>query len=245
MTIEQDIQRLDPGKMVTLFEVDLSPITKTHTEDDHLYFHSGTNELSQPVTWTSRDWDDVMRAHAYNPFPIKVEGFEASTKGVAARPTMTVANVTGILWPIMDQYDDLVGARVIRRRTFVRYLDAVNFQAGNPSADPNQHLPEDVYFVEKKLAAGKSQVTWELASALDLEGVKLPGRDIIVNFCPWDYRGPECGYAGTNYFDVTGAPVATLAQDVCSKAVASGCKKRFPSQPLPFGGFPAARAYKF
>jgi lambda family phage minor tail protein L len=235
MTIEQDIQKLSPGKLVTMYEVDISGITGTNTVNDHLYFHNGTNELSQPVVW---------QGVTYQPFPIKVEGFETTTKGTLPRPSMAVANVSGILWPLMRDYDDLVGAKVIRRRTYARYLDSANFPTTNASADPSQHLPDDVYFVERKVSANKAQAVWELASVLDLQDVKLPARDVVVNFCPWDYRGPECGYTGTNYFDVTGAAVGSLAQDVCSKALTSGCKKRF-SDILPFGGFPAARAYKF
>lgn len=235
MSINADVQSLSPGKLISLYELDLSPITKTDTVSDHLYFVPSTNELSAPVVW---------QAKTYNPFPIKVEGYEKTTKGSLPRPTLTVSNVTGILWPTLAQYDDLVGARVIRRQTYVKYLDAVNFSGGNPTADPTASLPDEVHFVERKTTADHEIVVFELASAMDLAGVKLPGRDVTVDVCPWVYRGPDCGYAGTNYFDATGSPVASLALDVCSKSLRTGCKKRFPSGPVPFGGFPAARAYK-
>ncbi|MDA6336866.1 hypothetical protein OSK69_25605, partial [Escherichia coli] len=36
----------------------------------------------------------------------------------------------------------LVGATVVRRRVYARFLDAVNFVAGNPEADPEQELSD-------------------------------------------------------------------------------------------------------
>ena len=54
------------------------------------------------------------------------------------------------------------------------------------------------------------------------------------------HRSSECSYTGTDYYDVNGNTVSTLAQDVCGKRVAS-CKLRFgENAELPFGSFPGA-----
>jgi lambda family phage minor tail protein L len=135
--------------------------------------------------------------------------------------------------------DDLVGCKVIRKQTFAKYLDAENFTGGvNPTADPNQHFPDDIWFIEQKLSENKYIVEWELASVFDLQGVMLPHRQIIQDSCPWKYRGAECGYTGTSYFDLNDQPT-TQSNDFCAKHLSS-CKLRFGNQPLPFGGFPGA-----
>ncbi|MOA38762.1 Phage minor tail protein L [compost metagenome] len=55
------------------------------------------------------------------------------------------------------------------------------------------------------------------------------------------YRGPDCGYTGTAYFDADGNPVTDPNLDECSGTVNTGCKKRFgQGGELPFGGFPAS-----
>lgn len=233
MTIASEIQKLQQSALIELFELDLEIITGIVT--DHYYFHGGTNDLRSSVVWKTK---------TYQPWPIKADGFEVGTRGPLPRPRLEIGNVSGLVSALARQHDDLIGARVIRRRTYAKYLDAVNFTGGvNPTADPNQGFPDDVFFVERKTGENKTVISFELASSIDLHGFKLPARVITVNVCPWQYRSAECSYAGSNYFDVNGVSVPSLAQDVCAKSVAA-CKLRFPSGPLPFGGFPAARVYK-
>jgi len=131
---------------------------------------------------------------------------------------------------------------VIRHRTMVKYLDAVNFPGGvNPTADPDQFLPDEVYYIFQKSSEDKTSVVFTLASIFDLAGVNLPFRQIIQNVCPWLYRGAECTWIPVPglYFDANDNP-STLANDVCGKRLSS-CKARFgAASQLPYGGFPAA-----
>lgn len=225
MNIPELLQRLDVGALIELFELDVTSIGG----EDIFYFHAGTDELLAPIVW---------QGNTYQPWPVMAEGFEVSTRGTLPRPTIRIANVTSLISAAVMEFDDLVGAKVTRRRTFAQYLD------GQPTEDPDQHLDDDVYFIERKISENKAVVQFELASALDLEGVQLPFRVITINSCSWKYRGAGCGYAGDDYFDVHDQPVGSLGLDVCSKKV-SGCKARFGARAvLPYGGFPAARAYK-
>lgn len=226
MNLPELLQQLDSGALIELFSVSTVPIGGTDT----FHFHAGTNEVQSAITWQGVD---------YQPFPIEADGFDKSTRGTLPRPHLRVANVTGILSAVVIDLDDLVGASVTRHRTFARYLD------GQLTADPTQFLPDDLFYVEKKISENKAVIEFELASALDLMGVQLPARDIVAMICPSDYRGPECGYTAAVYFDVNNAPVLTSVLDVCSKTV-GGCKCRFMATGvLPFGGFPAARTLKY
>ena len=225
--LAENTQRLEPGAIVELFEVDLTPFG-----GEVLRFHAGTNQLRQNVVW---------QGNTYTAFPVQASGFEFNGQGQNPRPKLVVANVLGSITALVLQYQDIVGARVTRKRTLAKYLDAVNFPGGvNPTADPSAEFPNDVFYVDRKAGETNEVVEFELAAAMDMTGVMLPRRQVVQNVCPWRYRGAECGYAGTNYFDATDAPVGTLAQDVCGKRLSS-CEARFGTYAeLPYGGFPAA-----
>lgn len=228
--ISTELQKLSPSSIIELYQLD-----GTSFGGEVYYFHAGTNGLKEEVVW---------QGDTYQPFPVKISGFEFSGKGQLPRPKLVVSNVTSIITALVLQYDDLLGAKITRKRTMVKYLDAVNFAGGNPNADSTAEFPDDVYFIERKVSETKETVEFELAASFDVEGVLLPRRQIIQNICPWKYRGAECGYAGSNYFDINDLPVATLAQDVCGKRLTS-CEARFgANNELPYGGFPAAGLIK-
>ena len=125
---------------------------------------------------------------------------------------MTVANVLGTFTQVINELDDLVGAKVTRRRTLGKYLD------GEPNADPLQEFPIDVFYIERKTQETSMVISWQLASVLDLEGLKLPRRIITQNYCQWRYRGSECGFTGPalygnndRYIDTTGLSAFAVA----------------------------------
>jgi len=231
LKIASELQKLAPNAIIELFQLDA-----TTFGGDIYYFHAGTNELTQAVTWQGQE---------YQPYPVQITGFEFNAGGQLPRPKLVVSNLSGIITALVLAYDDLLGAKIIRKRTMLKYLDAVNFDGSiNPDADPTAEFPDDIYFIDRKSNENKLLVEFELAASFDVQGVKLPRRQIIQNICPWKYRGAECGYAGTNYFDTNDDPVATLGQDVCGKRISS-CEARFgANSEIPFGGFPAAALIK-
>jgi len=108
--------------------------------------------------------------------------------------------------------NDLAGAKLTRIRTLERFLDAENFgtdtflldedddgiamenddtlqreELGNPYQVPDatQRFPDEVYFVDRKVNENKEVVEFELCSALDLAGVRLPKRQCL----PADFPG--------------------------------------------------------
>lgn len=115
--------------------------------------------------------------------------------------------------------------------------------SGAMDPDPDEHFPDDVFYIQQKTEQLPGEyVKFALRSALDLEGSVIPSRPIIKNVCGWAtigrYRGPECQYTGTRYFDINDNPVDTPDKDVCSYRL-SGCQARFGKYAeLPFGGFP-------
>lgn len=221
-SIASEIQKLSPSALVDLYVVDLSKYG-----GGLFRFHAGTNELGGDVVW---------QGQTYIRLPIEVKGFEARTTGALPRPTISISNISGIMAAAARDYGGFLGCKLVRKRTFARFLDAVNFTSGNASADPTQALADEVWFFDRKVSENAMVLTYELSSALDLAGVRLPRRQIIQNCCAWTYRSAECGYAGGAVAKDDDTPTTDLAQDRCSKSL-TGCKKRF-SGTLPFGGFP-------
>lgn len=228
MSVISDIQLLEPGSLIEVFELD-----GTVVGGGFLRFH-GYPET--PSIW----WQGLE----YAPWPIQATGFERTGQQQPV-PTISVGNVDGSITSICLAFDDMLGMKVTRRRTFAKYLDAVNFPGGvNASADPTQHMPDEIWYVERKASESRQMVQFELSSALNFASKQLPGRQIIANSCLWTtiggYRGPYCGYAGPPVAQADDTPTSTMALDKCGGRVAS-CKLRFgATNPLPFGGAPGA-----
>ncbi|MFZ6813757.1 phage minor tail protein L [Undibacterium sp. Rencai35W] len=222
-TIQSEIQSLAPSALIELFVLDLAK-----QGGGVFHFHTGTNELSGDVVW---------QGQTYSRFPIEATGFDKRSTGALPRPVVKVSNAQGLMGAQARQFGYFLGCRFIRKRTFARFLDAVNFAAGNPQADPNQALPDDIWIIDRKANENPTQMEFELASALDMQGVALPRRQMIQNCCAWVYRSPECGYAGGAVAKEDGTATADLMLDLCGKRL-TDCKLRFGSGVLPYGGFP-------
>ena len=225
-SIHEQLQSLEPSAIIELFELELT--SAVNGVDETFYYHAGTNELTANI---------VFNGKTYTAFPIEVEGFEVTSKGTLPRPTMRIANVASSISALLLLYNPLQ-AEVRRIRTCKKFLDAVNFSGGNASADPTAILPTEYWHIDRVATENAMLVEFELTSKLDLTGLKLPRRQ-VQEHCPWKYRGTECGYTGTKYFDLNDQET-NQAGDVCAKRYNS-CAIRFAEGDLPYGGFTGSR----
>lgn len=223
--ITEEILKLSPTALIVLYELDL-----TSLGDTIYYFYEGTEEHHQNVVW---------QANTYSALPVEAEGFDVSSEGVLATPLIRISNLEGTIGALARDFDDLLGAKVTRRRTMLKYLDAVNFIAGNANADPDVHFEDDVYYVNRKSLETREVIEFELSSPWDVEGIELPKRQIIKNLCYWTYKDSSCGYTGGAVADKFDQATSDPNIDDCSKKL-SGCTWRFGNGEKPFGGFPAA-----
>ena len=128
---------------------------------------------------------------------------------------------------------------MVRRQTYAKFLDSVNFQTGNPSADPTQEVVSK-YVIERMVSMTSESATFELAAPSESDGALIPARLMFADTCQWQYRGEGCGYTGWAVADKFDMPTADPAQDYCSGTL-TGCRARFGATAvLPFGGFPSA-----
>ena len=231
MSIQADLQSLNPGSVIDMFEVDA-----TRYSLGFLRYCAHVNFNNTDIVW---------RGDVYVRFPVIASGFEKSSKGVLPRPVVTIANVGGLLAPLFRSNNNLLGCKVTRRRTLVKYLDAANFVGGvNPTADPNTFFPDEIFFIDRKAAETDEFISVELALAWDVTGVKLPLRQVIRDTCMWAYRGPDCSYTGAAVAKADDTPTAVLGEDKCSKR-RSGCVLRFGvNGQLPASFYPAVGLLK-
>lgn len=226
ITMRLESSEIQQNALLDLYILDL-----TKFGGDQLYFHSGKNELSQDVVW---------QGQTYGAYPIIADGFEFNSRGASNRPSLVVANITGLMTGLNASYDDLVGARVSRKQVYAKHLDAINFPAGNQSADPTQEVVS-LYYVEQLESMDAITAKYTLALPIETDNLTLPRRVVNRNVCWWQYRSAECSYDGGPAADELNQPTSDPAKDKCSKSL-NGCKLRFGDNGiLPFGGFPTSR----
>ena len=184
----EEIQSLEGSAIIELFEID------TARYGGQIYrFHAGKVIAG----------DIVFDGNTYDAFPCEVEDFEIKGDGSLPRPKMILGNVDGFISSIINGKDDFVGLKVKRIRTFLKYIDSINFIDNiNPfgSPDASARFPDEQYFINQKTGEDKNVVQFELTSELELETVKLPARTVYANYCPWVYRGYGCNYGHKDVF---------------------------------------------
>ena len=138
-------------------------------------FHSGNNMKDSG--------DIVWQSNTYVSMPCRAEGFKYSGKGLLPRPTLIFSNLLGTITSIIlrvnktTPFINLQRAKITRRRTLSRFLDATNFPSNvNPygTPDASAELPREVYFIDKKAIENRNIVEFEMVSSFDLANVGAP-----------------------------------------------------------------------
>ena len=172
-----ELQSLTNKSIIELFTLTL--INSLHGSSSISRFHSGVGLNSNASI--------IWQGNTYDKFPLTATGFEYSGIGPLPRPILTVSNVLGTITSLMASvnattpFNDLQGAKIVRIRTLAQFLDAANFPSNqNPYGTPDNtaELPQEIYFINRKTTENRNIVQFELLSALDLEGVRAPKRQV-------------------------------------------------------------------
>ncbi|EPK8192753.1 phage minor tail protein L, partial [Escherichia coli] len=129
MSISSDVQKLEPGKRVSLIEVDGSAFgagilrfhneTIPHTEAEIIAAGGDESKLEPKSVW----W----QGQEYGAWPYELTGISVSSDGQCSRPSLTVANISGTIGALCRRFQGMAKAKVIIHDTFAHYLDARNF----------------------------------------------------------------------------------------------------------------------
>ncbi len=239
---QQETQKLSTDPRVELFEFDA-----TNLGGGVYRFYSGAPSDATLV------WQTML----FVPLPVEANGWEFSGKGSLPTPVMRISNVHLLMSAIIANVGDPLGATITRWVTYEKFLDA----GSSPDADAYR---KEIYQIERKVSEDEEMVEFELSAAIDQDGRKLPGRQVVRGFCnhrprvhvagtvdTFSYVNATCPYAGSDtptqggtegpFFDFNGKQVGSATEEVFSKQLNSCCRVRFAplGLPLPFRGFPA------
>ena len=174
----KDFQQLDPGsELVQLFEIEYSL-------GNFIYVHPGLDDDLSTLQF--RDYDTNATVRTYTAIPMMIDGFESKADGAISRPTITIGvaetTFSGAIGTI--DYDTLVGLKIVRRLTLKKYL-----YGETSDASPPVEFPRQVWYIDRIKSRKKTEVTFECTSPFDIQGIKIPGRVIVPNRCPFVYQG--------------------------------------------------------
>ena len=166
-----------------------------------------------------RNTDDIeWNGETWVAFPFELEAPRQSGSGEVPNFTVKVSNVTRTVEGYIEQAGGGVGATVRLMVVMSNHLDITT--------------PElDEEFSVQSTSYDEQWVTFTLTGAVNLFR-RVPQRRFLKNFCPFQYKGPECK--------------AVSALPDCNKSF-SACKernneRRFGGEPaIPQGGLYASR----
>lgn len=199
----------------------------------------------------------IWQGKRYIPFPIYTEGFEIKSRGTLPKPKISFSNQIQNeeyenyfkqIKNAIKSLDDIIGVKITRKRTFLKYLDAINFKSNGGiinddnfqiDPDPYAELPSDIYYIDRKLRENRYILEYELSSILDLENIKLPLRTMYSDNCSFEYRGEGCEYSTSSNIYGTrkngGAPIADSIGNLISTTLGVALSAGVPEEWNPTG----------
>lgn len=148
----------------------------------------------------------IWQRQEYIAYPMETSGFEVKGDNSLPRPRLKFSNIEFTISKYLKVHNNLIGAKVVRKRTFARFLDDVNFEGGknpyfdvvsqNSEASAASYLPDQTYYINRRTTETKDLVELELSTVFELDNKYLPNRNVYSKYCTWVYRGSGCLYKG-------------------------------------------------
>ena len=228
--ISKESSALEGSGLIALYEIDVTEVASVESLTKAfraVQFNYNANATSKIFRFHNNlklvNRNITFNGQIFAALPIEVSGFEISSNGTLPVPKLTMVSISDgdIFFSNFKMFirylNGLVGAKVTRIRTFLKYIDGINFYsswASNTNClthtltlddpthvppldfcpDPNAIFPKDVFYVDRKSLESKGMIELELASLIDVQGILLPARVVMEKKCPWQYRGEGCCY---------------------------------------------------
>ena len=170
--VSPELQSLEPSAIIELFKLTFNKAVNGLTEDDAdvvYYYHAGTNEIKTNI---------VFNTQSYVPLPVKVTGFNKTTKGTLPRPKFEIANTDNAISALLILYNPL-HAELLRIKTCKKFLDKENFTnpGSHTTADPTAIFEaDDRWYVDRVVNENPATVVFELTGKIDMTNLRLPQR---------------------------------------------------------------------
>jgi lambda family phage minor tail protein L len=190
------LQEIDQG-YVELFDFTLPSGTLVH-------LFKGLEDGTTSIYFPSKDGSEL---NEYIAMPLELTGVEVTSSGASNRPTLSMANIPSLTRTLASNEttledikegeveallsgegiytnEDFLGTVVEYRSTLTSYLK----EEGDVASFPVE-FPSHRFVLDRVSSENNILVQFELATVFDLEGVKLPYRQINGRYCPWQYQG--------------------------------------------------------
>jgi phage-related protein len=253
MTLAADLQGLNLGNIITLFEFDPQ--------------YAPNSGITSVVHSAQGSFNVVWNNTTYSASNLSLSGVTVESGGSLQTPTLNILhNKTGRFF-VNLLTKDLRGLKVTRYQIPMKYVTQVTrldgslaYTGTSPSTDPSVYK-KVVFYIDGVQTRDGSSVTYNLAVAPGLDDLNASGNRTLSGTqcnlkyrvwnitnqsfdytamadggCPWAQAGqqanyPNCGSNwGTPYFDANDNLVTDPAKDVCGLGLTS-CLKRFPVNP--------------
>lgn len=208
------LQEIDDA-YIELFDVTLPSGVK-------VYLFNGLDDGRNNIYFPQKTLDTDDQSLTYNKYPLKeyfavpisIDGVEINGAGVSPRPSLRVANIPTLTRSISNNEDgvndeetlysilvdegllkneDLLNTRIDYRRTLLS--NTYDSGDSHPTSSPVE-FPSQTYIIDRVASEDSILVEFELASPIDVEGVKVPGRVVIGRYCVWRYQGGKLNNEG-------------------------------------------------
>ena len=166
-----------------------------------------------------RNTEDIQwNGETWTAFPLELDAPKQSGTGELPRFSVRVSNVTRTVEGYLEQAGGGVGATVRMMVVMSNHLELTT--------------PElDEEFSVQSTSYDQDWVTFNLSGSVNLFR-RIPQRRFMKNFCPFQYKGPECKCT-------SGLPTCDKSLNACKER---GNSRRFGGEPaIPQGGLYADR----
>ena len=168
IAVSPELQSLEPSAEIELFKLTFDKDVNGQTIDPY-YYHAGTNEVKTNI---------IFGGKSYSALPVKVTGFDKTTKGTLPRPKFEIANTDSAISALLILYNPL-HAELLRIKTCKKFLDKENFadQSSHTTADSTAIFEaDDRWYVDRVVNENPGTVVFELTGKIDMTNLRLPKR---------------------------------------------------------------------
>lgn len=174
------------------------------------------SRLEEPLRLVCSNRNVIWGGHEWVAFPFEIPSVKQSKSEIPKVP-VKISNITRVIEQYIEMYDGFIGDTVILR---VINTDGSTKNDAGAYVVTSDAVVEETFTVQS-VSSDATWATFNLGGSLPIMQ-RFPPRRILKDFCPFPFKGIECGYAGS--------------ETSCPKTLA-GCRARGNS--VRFGGEPA------
>lgn len=168
--------------------------------------------LTEPIRVVRNNEDITWNGYTWVAFPFQLGEMAEDSQGQLPSLSLKISNVTGAIQQYIELSNGGVDSTAIIRVVHSKHLDLTTAEI------------EETFSVQS-VTADANWINVNLGPDFTTQ-LRVPADRYLKDFCPFKFKGPECGYAGTD-------TACNKSLDACR---AKGNSVRFGGEPALAGG---------